>query len=304
MSNLDSVRDETYTGDNRCWPCTLVNIAIVGIVAVALALRKRRLLGALVATVGLGVVYLRGYLVPYTPRFAPELVAASPLPDEWFHDDYSPPDIDDVDSQTTAAEFDTGSEATGADESDETGRSHDTDESVSLSDDVDLDGEAVMRELAEAGVIDADDEMLFLTDDVETAWYDTIDELATLPLDALAAEVHETFPHVQQAEGLHTDDRDWVVVGAGGGNLIARPVAVAEVAAYRVLADYVDDDQVRTAATETFRMFLEECPVCGTELAESTETGCCGGHTNPREAPDETLVCPSCEQRVYRFPTE
>ncbi|MFC6976339.1 hypothetical protein ACFQL1_19305 [Halomicroarcula sp. GCM10025709] len=289
MADPDSLRAETHTGENRCWPCTIVNLALLGVLTLFLAVRKRRLVAAGVATLGVGVIYLRGYLVPYTPAFAPRLVAASPLPDEWFHDDYGTPEYAE-------------SEDTTDDSADE--QSVDPEDDTSLADGVDLDGETVMRELAEAGVLDADGEMLFLADDIESEWHERMDDLSTLPLDSLAAEVGETFPHVEHAEGLHTDGRDWVVVGEENGSLVAKPVVVAELAAYRALSASVDDQQVRTAAAETFRMFLEDCPACGTALAESTEVGCCGGYTNPRESPDETLVCPSCKQRVYRFPTE
>ncbi len=48
-------------------------------------------------------------------------------------------------------------------------------------------------------------------------------------------------------------------------------------------------------------MFLDSCPVCGSELVESSSVSCCGGHLGPRQDPDETLVCPTCEQRLYTF---
>lgn len=268
MPEIAPLRDERYTGTNRCWPCTVVNVAILGVVALALALRERRLVGAVVATVGLALVYLRGYLVPYTPRFAPALVAASPLPDRWFHDER----YDEPDGETF------------------------------LADDVDLDGETVTRRLAEAGVVEADGEMVYLADDVETAWHDRMAELSSLSRSALAAEVERTVPGVASAEPLRSGGREWIAVERGDGAVIARPVAVAELAAYQVLEGRLDDRQVRTAATETFRMFLERCPVCNTELAASSEVSCCGGYTTPRETPDETLVCPSCRQRIYRFP--
>lgn len=294
MPDLDSLRAETHTGENRCWPCTLVNLALLGLLTLFVAVRNRRAAAAVVATLGVGVIYLRGYLVPYTPAFAPRLVAASPLPDEWFHEDYSAPDPAAVGQRDDESDQSTEDRSADADP--------DPDGDASLADGVERDGETVMRELADAGILDAEGEMLFLVEDVETAWNERMDELSTLPLDALAAEVRETLPHVQEAEGLHTDGREWIVVG--GGTLVAKPVAVAELAAYRTLPAAIEDEGVRTAAAETFRMFLDDCPVCGTALAESSEVSCCGGYTNPREAPDETLVCPSCKQRVYRFQTE
>ena len=267
MDDLDSLRDESYTGSNRCWPCTAVNLGLLALAVVFLRRRNRPVAGVLLGALGVAVVYLRGYLVPYTPAFAPQLVAASPLPDDLFHG------------------------------------SRDTDDGGSLADDVELDGEAVLGELVDAGIIDADDELLFLAEAVETAWHERMDDLAVQSLETLAAEIRRSLDHVEAAEALVADDKEWVVLGEES-DLVARPLAVAELAAYRALEDRIESDALRLAAAESFRMFLEDCPVCGTTLQESSEVSCCGGHTNPRQEPRETLVCPSCKQRLYTFPAE
>ncbi|WP_254278751.1 hypothetical protein [Haloarcula marina] len=269
MVDLASMREPSYTGENRCWPCTLVNLAVVGVFVLWLAVRKRRVLSLVVATVGVGIVYLRGYVVPYTPRFAPQLVDASPLPNDLFHDA-----IDEHEA-----------------------------ERESLAD-ADLDGETVMRELGAAGVLVAEGEMLLLADEVDEAWRDEMDALASLSLSDLAAEVERSMPNVGRADTLVTDGSEWVVVGDAGGELVARPVAIAELAAYRTLGYRIDDEAVRLAGAESFRMFLEACPACGTALVESSEVSCCGGYMTPRQSPNETLVCPSCEQRLFTFPSE
>lgn len=61
------VKRPEYTGANRCHPCTVANCAIVVISAIALAWISRPL-GALALGVGLATVWLRGYVVPGTPR--------------------------------------------------------------------------------------------------------------------------------------------------------------------------------------------------------------------------------------------
>ncbi|MFC7019172.1 MULTISPECIES: hypothetical protein [Haloarcula] len=267
MTDLDALRDESYTGANRCWPCTVVNLVVLSVFVLLLRVRERTVASLVVGTLGLVVVYLRGYLVPYTPRFAPPLVAASPLPDDLFHGDL------------------------------------DADDGGSFADDVTLDGERVLGDLLEAGVVVADDEMLFLSDDVDADWHERMDQLADRSLDDLAVEVRRTLAHVEDADSLVADDREWVVVGAAD-DLVARPLAIAELAAYEVLDGRLDDQRLRLAAAESFRMFLEDCPACGTELRESSGVSCCGGYTAPRESPRETLVCPSCKQRLYTFPAE
>lgn len=77
MAIIDRFRQSEYTGDNRCIPCTVVNIAIAVIISVFAAIAST-ILGASVFVLSLGTIYLRGYLVPGTPtltkRYFPERV--------------------------------------------------------------------------------------------------------------------------------------------------------------------------------------------------------------------------------------
>lgn len=269
MRDIESLRDPRYTGPERCWPCTVVNIVILGLLVAWLATR-RRLLGAVLATAGLAAIYLRGYFVPYTPRFAPALVAASPLPDEWFHDDPLGEPASDAGS---------------------------------LAESIDLDGEAVLREFLAAEIVEDDGETLFLAPDVESAWHDRMADLASPPPDVLATELAAALDHVTDPEAVEIEGREYVRIGPDPTDIVARPVAIAELAAYRTL-ETVDDESLRLAGAELFRMFLDACPDCGTALVESSELDCCGGHSNFRETPSETLACPTCEQRLYTFPAE
>lgn len=262
---LDALRAPEHTGGNRCWPCTAVNLGLVAVAAVWLVVRHRRLSSLLVAAVGITAIALRGYVVPYTPEFAPKLVAASPLPGDLF------------DKSPTAG----------------------TRESLT---DSALDGETVFRELTAAGVLTADGELVRPAESIDEAWHREMDRLADRPLDELAATARETLPSVDAVEGYDDGDREWLAVGTGHGDLVARPVAIAELAAYRTLADTVGDDRLRLAGARTFRMFLNRCPACATPLASSSEVSCCGGYTDPQTSPDDTLVCPTCRQRVYTFP--
>ena len=75
---FDRLRNPEYTGENRCPPCTAVNVAIATVGATAVS----ALAGPLLATAGFGAalaaIWLRGYLVPGTPeltkRYLPERV--------------------------------------------------------------------------------------------------------------------------------------------------------------------------------------------------------------------------------------
>lgn len=81
MHSLDRFRSPKYTGDNRCWKCTVLNVLLalmlVGVVASASVLAAA---GVLVAA--LAAIYFRGYLIPGTPyltkRYFPHGVLA------WF----------------------------------------------------------------------------------------------------------------------------------------------------------------------------------------------------------------------------
>ncbi|MEF8851174.1 MAG: hypothetical protein V5A44_03235 [Haloarculaceae archaeon] len=74
---LDRFRQPEYRGENRCVPCTVVNVGIAvsaalvvgtwGALAVETAVAGAA--AAAVLAVGLVAVWLRGYLVPGTPRW-------------------------------------------------------------------------------------------------------------------------------------------------------------------------------------------------------------------------------------------
>ncbi len=79
MNPLARLRNPAYTGENRCVPCTAVNVAI-SVVAAAVAAVAAVELAAAVLAVSLSAIYLRGYLVPGTPTltkryFPPWLLA-------------------------------------------------------------------------------------------------------------------------------------------------------------------------------------------------------------------------------------
>jgi hypothetical protein len=65
---IESLRNPEYTGENRCVPCTITNVAIAAVGALALSALAVPL-GATFLLGGLLAIYLRGYLVPGTPAF-------------------------------------------------------------------------------------------------------------------------------------------------------------------------------------------------------------------------------------------
>ena len=263
---LDSLRRPEYTGERRCWPCTIVNAVLV---AVASAVTTAVSLPAAVVVAALGgaTIALRGYVVPYTPRFAPKLAAL--LPGDAFHDAAGPSD--------------------------------------SLGDGTD--GEAVLGALVDAGVVVPDGETLFLDDEFRATWRGEIAALRDMDDDALAAAVDDAAVRTDGARVDRRRGRPTVVLEADTGKTIDQrrlsyPVALAEAGAARALGDLISDPELRAAAAEPLRTFLEECPACGGDVVETTEANCCGGPSHPREGPRDVLACADCGERLHTFRTE
>lgn len=80
---VDEIRRPAYTGENRCWPCTAINGVLVALAAGALVAVGHQVAALAVAGLGAALVTFRGYVVPYTPAFAPRL--EDWLPGDRFH---------------------------------------------------------------------------------------------------------------------------------------------------------------------------------------------------------------------------
>ncbi|MFB6295812.1 MAG: hypothetical protein ABEH66_03105 [Halobacteriales archaeon] len=260
----DRIRRFEYTGDNRCWPCTYTNVALLGLLAAAVAVVS--LPGALVAAVvgGLGI-WLRGYLIPFTPRFAPRLVRR--LPWDPFHAQRTSDSIDSVD---------------------------------------DIDREAVVEGLVEAGVIRVSGEDVELDPSFETSWYDEMDRLASLPDDDLAEETVAVSPGATDVSVHTSRGYTHLVLTDGSGELsgeswLRRPVAVAETAGVLTLREWGVAPEQSVAAAGALGLFLQTCPACGGTVTEQPAGGgCCGP---PDTGPDgevlQARVCESCEVRYH-----
>jgi hypothetical protein len=75
-SLVTRLRDPVYTGPNRCWPCSVANVALVALVAVAAGVVAPAA-GVAVGMVGVAAVWLRGYVVPGTPALTRRYLPAS-----------------------------------------------------------------------------------------------------------------------------------------------------------------------------------------------------------------------------------
>ncbi len=264
--SLDAVRQPEYVGENRCLPCTAVNLAIALVgsatIAGALVIAGTSLplsagVGGVLLAGSVAAIYLRGYLVPGTPtltkRYMPHWLlrrfGKAPEPDRT---------------------------ATG-----------------------DVDVEAVLFE-ADAIEECADRDDLCLTASFETAWRSRLDAGDDDGLDALLAGATETVDPaavtLEQLPGTYAAVANDAVIGRWE----SRAAYLADAASAAVLRDRYPgwsglEFVERTAVAGGLRPWLDRCPSCdGTvELNEGTVHSCC------RERQVVASTCNDCGSRLF-----
>lgn len=279
-----TIRRPEYTGERRCWSCTALNALLLLVSCIVVASLKPAF-AILLGIAGTGLLWLRGYVVPYTPTVAPRLVAVLPfdVPFEGSADAHDRP----PDGSERGSLADVGSDR-------ET-------------------GELVLAALVDAEVLETDEEgYVYLSDPFRARWRREMESLRNLGADELATAIEEVVDDPgYDVETLEPAGRTWFVLSDGsddptGETWFSRPAVIAELAAVRTLKERAPDlpPDLRSAASRPLRGFLEECPACGGGVVETSSAACCGGHRNPRDEPDEVLACRSCDRRLYTFPDE
>ncbi|WP_424000208.1 hypothetical protein ACOZ4I_13030 [Haloarcula salina] len=261
-SATESLVRPEYTGENRCWPCTVLNLAIVAVVVAGVGWLSPPA-GAALALVGVALIASRGYVVPFTPRIGPALVARLPI------------DAGKAGSETPPAEAsgDVGAVA------------------------ADVDGEAVLGALIDAGIVHGEADIQ-LDDDFRAAWRERMTELRDTDLEAA---LEAAIPNVT-AERYTWRDDPWYSLDRPDldrpSSTLSRPVALADVAAVETLTDRGLSRAVACQAARPLRQFLTACPACDAALTIGDDS-CCGGF-GP-DGPTEVLACPSCDTHVFVF---
>ncbi|MFC6764475.1 hypothetical protein, partial [Natrinema soli] len=181
---VDDLRQPEYTGENRCEPCTVLNLGIAAVLGSAVA-RKSRLGGLLAVGISVALIYLRGYLVPGTPTLTKRYLPPEVL--RWFGKEPEPDVASGLGGVDSAA--DTG-DVTSFDETE----ALDTDDAAATAGEstapeaepapVDLETLFLEHDILEP-CDDRDD--LCLTADFEADWFDEIDALDESGIDAAAA---------------------------------------------------------------------------------------------------------------------
>lgn len=266
---LDGLRQTDYTGENRCLPCTVLNVFLALVFASSIAFLWVPA-GITILVGGLLVIYFRGYLVPKTPT-----LTARYLPDRvlgWF-------------GKTDPAEIEDHSE-----KPEPAAQNADTE-----------------RLLRSVGVVETDPtpdtDDLQLTDTFYDDWWrrirrlrdeeDATEQLAEIlevDSDSLSIEAVGDTGRVT----VSYDDRTiahWISEAALYADLAVEPTLREWLPQW----DELDDDQ-RTNLIAGLRPFLEECPRCEADLetVENVRKSCCSD-----DFVSVTVDCEVCGSQVF-----
>ncbi len=174
--------------------------------------------------------------------------------------------------------------------------------SIAPTDGDDL-GEWTVETLVGAGIVVPDGERLHLQESFRDDWREEMARLRELSGEKLV-ESTATETRNSDVELLDADRPLLVLTGPEGGETwVSRPIAIAEVAAGRALVSHVSElsNRERLVAARALRGFLHRCPVCETPTEETPPNTCCGGVHSKAALSGTVLVCPRCEEALYRF---
>lgn len=268
---LSRLRQPEYTGENRCLPCTIVNTVIGAVLSAAAGavVAVRSTVGPALATglaafaLCLAAIYLRGYLVPGTPRLTKR---------------YAPQWLLELFGKAPGTRADSGPEE----------RS-----------DGEFDPE---QELTAVGALEEcpDGDDLCLTEEFRDEWEAAIDrvregdadreELIAM-LDIDEGEVsYEEFGEAFRAQ----------VDGRTAGRWESRAAFLADLGAARVLEGrHAGWESLglreRSQLLGGLRLFIDTCPTCGArpEFGTDTVESCCSTHEVV------AVSCPDCGARLF-----
>lgn len=274
---VSQFRQPEYTGENRCLPCTVVNVLIAvvlgGAVAGAGVATGNAGLGAAAGAVLVGLslvaIYLRGYLVPGTPTLTKR---------------YFPPWLLALFGKEPAEEF---------------GGMAGTDSEETVPDAESLDPETVLVGV-DALEECADGEDLCLTESFRGAWEEGIEQARDADREALLDVLG--VPGDAETEEFGNAFR-LVVDGREAGRWESRAAFLADLGAAHALEARYDGwsalpVRARGQLLNGLRLFIDTCPACaGTpEFGTETVESCC----STREV--AAVACPDCGARLFETP--
>lgn len=266
---VERLRQPEYVGENRCLPCTIVNVGIAVILGagigyvVLLASRRSAVAagaGGVFLLAAFGAISLRGYLVPYTPtltkRYLPDRVL------RWFeHHD-----------QQTAVE--------------------------SLED---IDVEELLVSIGVIGECEQQND-LCLTPSFQRRWRDGMEEIREMDRESREAAVTELL----ELDDEHTVEEygNTAAIVMVDGTQVAQwesdAAFVADLAADELLREWSDRWSAfsipeRGQLLNSLRMFLQRCPTCDSPvtMGQDTVQSCC------RSRDVVAVTCSDCDSRIF-----
>jgi hypothetical protein len=272
---VETLREPEYTGENRCLPCTVVNSAIAVLASLLVGLRSVPL-GLLVLGTSASLIYVRGYLVPGTPAFTRR---------------YLPDRIQRAFGDHPAVRTSEPEEPDGTDETE-----WETLQRIEYEREHSVDPEQYLVDVA---AVDPDTDRAF-TAEFAAALEEAMaaDSSASVTPDAVA-EIFQV-----SAEGLAFEDREYpaLEIERRVRKWPSEGALFVDVATHEVLTERSDDwldvpREQRVEILETLRMYHDDCPDCGGDLAfhDDTFESCCGRY--------EVAIygCVDCEARLLEL---
>lgn len=291
MELIDRIRQDEYTGENRCGPCTVLNVVIATILYFIIS-RKSKLGGIVIGGLSILIVYFRGYLIPGTPSLTKKYLPENVL--QWFGKESTPnlntglgagstPKVDSADDKTV----------------ENTNTEQETDSELEMT---------AEQYLLEQQIIepceDVDD--LCLSTEFETAWLEKIDQI---DVDNITAD------DAASLIGNNTDD-ELEVVEYGGARVIningaqvgkwpSDAAVIADVTAAHLLEERDQDwsqykPEQKGELLMSVRLFLKKCPTSGGKISMNEEVveSCCQSHKIIAVTCDET------GERLFEHPID
>ncbi|MFC6823672.1 hypothetical protein [Halopelagius fulvigenes] len=284
------LRQPEYTGENRCEPCTVLNLIIAGLFSSAIAW-KSKIGGVTTFGVSVGLIYLCGYLVPGTPRLTKQYLPQAVL--RWFGKELEFETLNGLNT-ASAPTNNTNSQSSQV-------ASHDP---GTMTEKIDP-HKYLLTERILKPCTDQDD--LCLTEIFKEEWNEKMVELATENLDggkgasALELEAKGDSFEIEQYGDAWTLVSDSQILGQWPSHA----ALLADIAAAHVL-DKRSDQWNELASSQKgqiltgLRLFLEHCPGSKgpVSLNQKTVESCCSSYEVITYSCDET------GERLFEQPLE
>ena len=249
---VDRLRRPEYTGANRCTPCTVVNVLIAAVVSGAVALLVPAV-GVVAFFAAVGIIYLRGYLVPGTPALTKRYLPARVL--RLFGKEPIERSFDGRTTNATSESVEHGPSESAADESDD----------------------EPGGPLAAAGVVNRTEGDIDLTSGFREEWRERIHTVRERSPGT--EDVRATF----DAESVSRHgDQSFVLDGNTSIRWGSNAALVADIAAAELLREHIegwsdfDRDRQRPILLG-LRLCLDRCPSCdgALDVTEGRVDPCC-----------------------------